>query len=80
MAADAVLKFEVNQTHTVDRSVAPSGSAYCSANVCCRPDPLLGVTDTVVGGPLGATWMAAGAIQVPMVCHPLAALDPAAYM
>jgi hypothetical protein len=70
----------VIQTHTDVRSLAPSGSAYCSANVCWRPEPLLGVTDTVVGGPLGAIWLAAGAVQVPIVCHPLAAIDPPAYM
>src|SRR5580704_12024684 len=56
LAADPVLKFEVNQTHTVVKSVAPTGSAYCNANVCCNPDPLPGITDTVVGAVL-AIWM-----------------------
>jgi hypothetical protein len=73
-------KLDVIQTHTDDRSAAPTESAYCSANVCWRPEPLLGVTDTVVGGPLGATWLAAGAVQVPIVCHPLVVVDPPAYM
>ena len=63
------------QAHTDIRSVAPSGSAYFSAKVCWEPDPLLGITDTVVGGPL-----AAGTVQLPIVCHPLTALDPHAYM
>jgi hypothetical protein len=48
LAADPELKFEVNQTHTDVRSVAPSESAYCKANVCCRPAPLVGVTDTAL--------------------------------
>ena len=72
---DSGPKLAVIQTHTDDRSVAPSGSAYCSANIGWRPDPLLGVTDTVVAAP-----PAAGTVQVPNVCHPLAAVEPPAYM
>src|SRR5271169_1764215 len=75
LATDEELKFAVIQTHTAARSVAPTGSAYCSAKVCWKPEPLLGVTDTVVGGAA-----VAGTVQVPMVCHPLPALDPDAYM
>src|SRR5580704_13172076 len=75
LADDTVLKFEVNQTHTVVRSVAPNESAYCRANVCCAPDPLLGVTDAVV---TAAT--VPGTSQAPIGCHPLLALDPAAYI
>ena len=71
----AGLKLAVNQTHTDARSVAPNGSAYSSANVCWTPEPLLGVTDTVVGGAL-----VTGTVQLPIVCHPLPALDPEAYM
>src|ERR1700691_895838 len=55
LAADVELKFAVNQTHTDVRSVAPSGSAYCSVNVCCAPDPLLGVTDDPAGT-VPVTW------------------------
>src|SRR5580704_15425447 len=75
LAADAALKLEVNQTHTVARSVAPSESEYSSANVWLAPVPVAGVTDTaltVVATPV--------TVQVPMFCHPPLALDPAAYM
>ena len=34
----------LNQAHTVDRSVAPAVSEYCSAKVCVVPVPPLGVT------------------------------------
>jgi hypothetical protein len=68
LADDPELKFEVNQTHTVVRSVAPSESAYCNANVCCAPDPLPGVTDAVAGGVLVA-WII-------VLSAPLALADP----
>jgi hypothetical protein len=67
LAADPELKFDVIQTHTVVQSAVPAGSTYCSANVCCAPDELLGITDTVVG-PVGTTIVVLSAL--------LAAVDP----
>jgi hypothetical protein len=57
LADDTILKFDVNQTHTVARSVAPFESAYCSANVCCTPNPLPGVTDTAVTAAAPKAWI-----------------------
>src|SRR5580692_3544099 len=57
LTADTELKFDVNQAHTVVKSAAPSGSAYCSANVCCGPVPLLGVTDTGAGPEPAGAWI-----------------------
>src|SRR5580692_8515234 len=73
LVAVSVLKFDVNQAHTVVRSAAPSESAYCSANACCDPVPLLGATDTTAGDPPVT-------VQVPNICHPLLALAPPANM
>src|SRR6185436_3685282 len=44
--ADDAANVALNQTHVVARSVAPTLSVYCNANVCDDPDPALGVTDT----------------------------------
>jgi len=58
LTADPVLvEFGVNQAHTVAKSAAPSGSAYSSANVCCVPDPLPGITDTGSGPEPAAAWI-----------------------
>src|SRR5580704_7218053 len=73
LTADTELKFDVNQTHTVARSVAPSESAYSNANIWLAPDPLAGVTETAL-----TVATVAGTVQTPMFCHPLLALAPPA--
>jgi len=66
----------VIQTHTVDRSVDPSVSAYCSANVGARPEPLLGVTDTAVTAAASAVLDAAAAADPPVTLDYLTLADP----
>src|SRR4051812_29605006 len=70
--ADGDVNVGLNQTQVVARSVAPTVSPYCSANVCVAPLPEDGVAVSAV------TRVSAGAgtVHVPRVCHVL--LTPAA--
>jgi len=79
----------LNQTHSVERSVAPSVSEYCSAKVCVVPEPLLGVAESAVmptvgaggGGAGGGVVVPVGTVHVPRCCQALFTLDPfAAYI
>ena len=54
-------------TFTALRSEAPLGSENTSANVLERPDAGFGITETTVGG-----WLGAG-VQVPLLTHPVVA-------
>ena len=46
--AELLLKLALNQTHNVDRLVAPPVSEYCNANIWLVPDPEFGVTESAV--------------------------------
>src|ERR1700691_4637345 len=73
LAGDPELKFAVNQTHTVVRSVAPSESPQFNANVWLAPLPLEGDTETSCGGNAvltSVTGMAAN--PKPEPCHCMA--------
>jgi hypothetical protein len=58
----------LNHTHAVARLAPPAESEYCSEKVWLAPDPELGVTELAV-----TASEAAGTVQVPSVCQPLAA-------